>query len=441
MVVRSQPMLVERPNQRPADSFLWKVGCALAFLPAIAPAGCKSGPPPAPPGPAESLVFHGDKLEQVSYTKADSESRKLLAGAHELFRQKQYNEAEKLFTKIADNKHNGEQVAEEARFYAAEALYRQKKYPKAADTYNQLLTDFPSGAHREPAMKRMFDIANYWLDDTREEMRREREARDGKKLSFEWPTVVHFEETKPFVDERGRAVEKLEQVVYNDLQGPLADEALFLAGSVKFYERDYREADHYFSQLVQFHPNSKFAPKATELAIVAKRMSTGGPDYDARKAAESRNLIFKAQDQYPELAATKSDFLSRQLASVTMLQAQKDFEVAEFYRRTDHPGAAYFYYDIVRRRYPATPYAPKATQHMQELAVEQDKKRAAEKVKPVVAQAELPAKPAPTTTPRAPLGTQRLPPQPEVAPPPRPFPTPTTMPSLQQPTGQTGGGS
>lgn len=429
MVVRSQSMLDGR-FRRPA-SLLRRFGCALAITAGVAPAGCKSGPPPAPPAPAESLVLHSDSIEPVRYSKLDAEARKQLAGAHELFRQQDYEKAEKIFKNIADNKHNSEQLAEEARFYQAECMYRQKKYPGAADLYAKLLIDFPSGAHREPSMKRMFDIANYWLDDTREDMRREREAREGKKVPFEWPTVMHFEDTKPLVDERGRAVEKLEQVVYNDPQGPLADEALFLAGSVKFYEKNYREADEYFSQLVQFHPNSRYAPKATELAIVAKYMSTGGPDYDGRKAAESRNLIFKAQDQYPELAAKKSDFLARQLASVTLVQAEKDFSIAEFYKRTGHPGAAYFYYDIVRRRYPATPLAPKATAALHELEEEQDKKRAKDKVKLVSAPAN------PQTPPPPPKPALSPPPnQPEMAPPPRPFPTPTNnVPPLQPPSG------
>ena len=40
---------------------------------------------------------------------------------------------------------------------------------------------------------------------------------------------------------------------------------------------------------------------------------------------------------------------------------------AEFYRRTGHPGSAYFYYEIVRRRYPNTPYADEAIKQMQNL--------------------------------------------------------------------------
>ena len=94
---------------------------------------------------------------------------------HELYRLGDYDNAEKLFHDIADNKHNSPQVAEEARYYEAECLRRRDTYPKAGDVYHQLLTDFPSGMHRDQAIEREFEIANVWLDDTRQEMQAYRE--------------------------------------------------------------------------------------------------------------------------------------------------------------------------------------------------------------------------------------------------------------------------
>jgi hypothetical protein len=40
--------------------------------------------------------------------------------------------------------------------------------------------------------------------------------------------------------------------------------------------------------------------------------------------------------------------------------AEKDFQIAEFYRRTGHHGSAHFYYELVTRRYPDSPFAEKA---------------------------------------------------------------------------------
>jgi outer membrane protein assembly factor BamD (BamD/ComL family) len=219
-----------------------------------------------------------------------------------------------------------------------------------------------------------------------------------------WPAVFHFEKEKPFLDEEGRALEKLEQVRINDASATLADKALFLAGGVKFYREDYRAADLYYSELVDNYPNSSFAPQAVELAIISKHMSTGGSDYDGRKVAEARQLVDTALRNYPELAAQKSAFLQRQLVGITLQQAEKDYKIAEFYRRTGHPCSAYFYYEIVRRRYPGTRFFDLATERMHELRDELEKSQGQDLPVPPPERVEsapvaVPASPGPELAP------------------------------------------
>src|SRR5262249_33050102 len=155
--------------------------------------------------------------------------------------------------------------------------------------------------------------------------------------------------------------------------GPLADKALFLCGSVKFFNEDYREADHFFTQIYERHPNSPLAAQAVELAIISKHMSTGGSDYDGRKVAEARQLVHAALDSYPELANKKRDYLMRQLAGISAQQAEKEYKIGEFYRWTGHAPSAVFYYELVRRRYPGTEAARMAEQRIAELRPEAEK--------------------------------------------------------------------
>src|SRR5260370_28708121 len=230
-------------------------------------------PPPPPPPPGGGLALRGEKLGADPVGKSGKAAAEL-AGAEDLYRKSDYVTAEKIFRGIADNTKNSPQVAEEARFYEAECLRRQKKYPKAADVYNKMLIDFPSGAYREQGVQHMFEIANYWLENTRKEMEEVQEVQDHKRWVV-WPEWFHpVDPTKPFFDEEGRAIEKLEQVRYNDMMGPLADKALFLTGSIKFYHKDYKDAEHSFSQLVEFHPNSPFASQPAKLPTISKKFST-----------------------------------------------------------------------------------------------------------------------------------------------------------------------
>src|SRR5439155_9032255 len=178
---------------------------------------------------------------------------------------------------------------------------------------------------------------------------------------------VHWSKDKPFMDAEGHAIQCLEDVRLNDIGGPIGEKALFYIATIKFFHEDYKDADYYYSQLYEHYPNSALAPKAIKQAIICKQLSTGGSCYDCRAVEESRKLIDVAMRAYPQLVQKDQDWISRQLVSVNLQQADRDFNIAEFYRRTGHPGSAYFYYELVVRRYPNTEYADKAAARKNEM--------------------------------------------------------------------------
>jgi TolA-binding protein len=370
----------------------WRLVLSLSF--GLAAGGCttdqlnpfhKDDPPPTATT-QQSVVLRPDGLAAAPASLADSDPD--LQAAKEVFRAGQYAKAEPLFHTIAESGKSDAwyhlvwhdtkperniAVAEEARFFEAECLRMQGHYPKAADTYIRLLNDFGSGLHREQAVEHLFNIANYWLEDTRKEMEESKEKAAGKRW-FVAPHFVNFDRSKPLLDEEGRAVEALEHVRYSDIRGPHADQALFMIGTVKFFNEDYREADYQFTQIVENHKTSPLYSRAAEMAVISKNLATGGSDYDGRKCAEAREMVpialasyQKIEQQDPKLAQEREEFLRRQLAGITMQQAEKDFKMAEFYQRTKRPESAFFLFEVVRRRYPGTKYADLATERMHEI--------------------------------------------------------------------------
>jgi outer membrane protein assembly factor BamD (BamD/ComL family) len=376
-------MVVSTPSIT-ACGWTWRGGriwLALAWLAAlISLPGCTTGgsiipqnwelwhkpdPPATTTVPEESLVMRDGAPPvaepAVTVLGGDFEGAKLL------FKEKDYVKAAPIFCAIADHAKNPYKVLEEARWFEAECYYEQAKYPDASSRYIQLVNSFPSGAHGELARKRLFDIANYWLDETRAQMEAAREKREGKRWMV-WPLQpVHFEDSKPLLDIEGHAIRLLETVYMTNPRSPLAEKALFFLGSVKFYREDWKDADHYFYQLVLNCPNSVHAAKAMQLSILCKEIAQGGPDYDGRRLQEARDLVKKAQATYPELARDSDQFLAKQMVQISAVQAEKDYEAAKYWDRTGHPGSAYFCYDIVKRRYPGTDYADKAEKRMAEL--------------------------------------------------------------------------
>jgi outer membrane protein assembly factor BamD (BamD/ComL family) len=293
-----------------------------------------------------------------------------LAAAHELFRKQDYGAAARAFERIADNKENSAAVAEEALFYQAECERLRDRLVAAEPIYKKILHDFPSGAYKQQACQRLYDIAVFWLKDTDEELGQYAEKLEGKR-SFVMPASlrINLDKRKPTFDAEGRAIQALEVVHYSDMTGPLADKALFLAGFVKFYREDYKEADHYFTALLQFHKDSELAPRAIEMAIRAKTLASGGAEYDGRRVAEARQLIDTALSAYPVLAQTEEGRrkMTEHLYEVTAVQAEKELRRAEFYERTNHPGSAYFVYQRIKQRYPQTKFEQIADERLARL--------------------------------------------------------------------------
>lgn len=322
-----------------------------------------------------SLGCHGSSLFKRDKTVPHGTAETFkgaadMAAAEELYLQEQWSKAESLFEKVADDTSNPPLHAEKARFFEAECLRLQGDYVDAMSTFNRLLIDFQYGVYREQAVGRMYEIANYWLDDTRTQLEAEQEVADGKRWFVPF-NYIHFEKSKPTFDQEGHALKMLETVYFNDPTGPYADKALFAAGYVQFRRGNFREADQLLSQLIENSDRggrkSEYRDRAYELAILAKNNSAGGPHYDGRKASESLKLINQARMTSPELATQRGDFLDNQMKMVRYMQAEKDYDIAEFYRRTGHPASAWFYYELVRRRYSGSEFSEKAVARMKEI--------------------------------------------------------------------------
>jgi outer membrane protein assembly factor BamD (BamD/ComL family) len=394
-------------------------------------------PPTPPPPPVESFILRTGGLEPEKAPEAKSVQAKL-AGARELYRQKDYANAERLYHHLGHNEKNPVPVIQESLYYEAECLRQQGRYPKAGDVYADLLKKFVTNPYRDQAIQHMFDISMFWLQDTWEEMHEAKEQKDGDRWIV-WPRFVTWDKQKPLVDREGRAIQLLEDVQAFDSKGPLADKALLVCGYVKLYHEDYREADHCFTRIHEDYPNSQYAPHAVELAIFSKMMSTGGPDYDGRKVAEARKLVDDALRARQIDDAKKQQYMEL-LGDINAQQAEKEFRMAEFWRRTGHPGSAYFYYELVRRRYPNTDAATLATQRMQQIYAKLQREQGdlGPPPQPLPRQPELlpqPRKliaqpeniPPPQTVPgpgpgQGPVPGTTPPDQPEAAPPPRVLP-------------------
>ncbi|MCI0681124.1 MAG: outer membrane protein assembly factor BamD [Gemmataceae bacterium] len=406
-------------------------------------------PAATPAARRDSFVMRGLGLEREAV--ADGVLEQELAAAKRLLQAKDYRNAETAFHRVAAAKKAPLNLIDEALYYEAECQRLQNNYRAAEGTFRKYVKEFRvNGQYVEQANRRLFDIANYWLDNTRREMQAYEEQREGKRWFTMPSSFIHFSKDKPLFDMEGHALQLLEEVGLNDIRGSIrtvdggpsiGEQALFYLATVKFYREDYRDADYYYSQVYENHPNSPLAPKAIKQAIICKQVMNGGAAYDTRPVEESRKLIDRYQSAYPEWTKDR-DWLARQLGSIHLQQADRDYKIAEFYRRTGHPGSAYFYYELVRRRYPNTDAAKKSEERMHDLRglAEKGQNFTAAQREPVTEQTPNaftpPAPPQPPERPPPPLQNPRRlapPPAPQQFNPPTELPPPTLAPAAPAP--------
>jgi outer membrane protein assembly factor BamD (BamD/ComL family) len=329
--------------------------------------------------------------------------RQELDTAKRLAQEKKYAEAERLYHKLqlpgqdkawisslnplnpgpdaATRKKYPRTVYEEALFGEAECQRLQKNYRDAVDSYTKLLIEFQNSQYQTKACQGLFEIADHWLMPTRRQMDEYHEQLEGKRWMVTPALYIHFNKEMPLLDAEGHATAILNTVRLHDINGPMGEEALFMLGTINFFRNEYKEADFYFSQLFQHYPNSDKAARSVKQSIICKQLQTGGTMYDLRPVEESKKLLMTMQGPYPELARDEK-WVGDQLKMMNLQQADRDFKIAEFYQRTGHPGSAYFYYELVCRRYPGTKYETQAKQAKIDLRGKADREATSQDAPP-----------------------------------------------------------
>lgn len=239
-----------------------------------------------------------------------------------------------------------------------------------AGLLRRLLRRFPATRYRARALKELYQIADYWLDPVREEMRAARKAREEDrpfKPSTPRERRGRFDPAWPDFDSETEGVLLLQEVLRLDPDGPLTERALFLIGAVAFFREDYPRADTTFSRLVKVRPHGAYFFQALEIAIVSKSLSYDENRPNRRKLVETLLFIRNALRDYPELAQRKERYLSHQLLSTVFRLAEYDFKLVERIDKLGLRWASWWGYEVVRRAYWHTPYAQLATERQQKL--------------------------------------------------------------------------
>jgi outer membrane assembly lipoprotein YfiO len=151
-------------------------------------------------------------------------------------------------------------------------------------------------------------------------------------------------------------------MVEHNPYGPRSDEAQFRIAQYYFGKRNYREASDAYALTAAQYKDSRFYEEALFMRARAMYLSNEGPRRDPLPYVEARAGLKEYLRQFPqgEHVAESSELLVK----IADVLAEKQFLIAEYYRRQKRLRAAQRYYRHVLRHYPESSWAEKAKQYL-----------------------------------------------------------------------------
>lgn len=278
----------------------------------------------------------------------------------------------------------GDPIEEDALFMVAESQFAQKKYSWAQDSYGSLLEKYPSTRHLDSITRRLFFVAQYWLDvptvpaETNDVQLVDHQTDGTEAPSIEvrtgpatWPVVPNIaDRTRPVFDTHGRALQALESIWRHDAAGPLADDSLMLQATYYQQKGDYVEAARLYALVREQYPDSQHFQDAFLLGSHVTLASYTGPEYDGTTLHQARDLKRTARQMFVNLTDEQKQRLDSELARIQEAEVERLWEKVEFYRWKSQPASVALYCNQIINNHPDSSYADRAREMLQSQQVQ-----------------------------------------------------------------------
>lgn len=264
--------------------------------------------------------------------------------AEQLRAQGKLARAAKLFGKVADDYPLAD-VAAQARFNQAQLLDELGEPLKAFDAYQKTISRYRSTKLYAVAMRRQEEVAHATA------------AGEIRNSFLGMRTKV----------DKDKIVAMLEKVRANAPQAASAPRAQFAIAELQQSRGEAPEAIAAYQKVVTDYPSSREAPEAQYRigAILVKQAENGNQDRANLNRAREAYLDYLAR--YP--SHTHAAQAREAVAKLGNQSVQRNFEIAEFYRKGGEKDSAIFYYQQVLRQQSAGPLRDQASRRLQELGV------------------------------------------------------------------------
>lgn len=232
----------------------------------------------------------------------------------------------------------------EALIARAEALIGLKNYDKAHDVLQAYLGEFGGMTLTAEALRLEFIIAEAYLSGVKRRV----------WLIFR-------------LSGEDMAYQILDEISSDFPDSPLAELAVKTKADHLFKVGEHALAELEYARVLKDYPRSRYQQFSLGRSAESALASFAGVEYDEAALVEAEERYNDYRLRYRQQADREGVGLI--LDSIHEMRGEKDFLIGQYYERTDHPGSAVFYYQGVRKGYPETIAAAKATSRLELLGV------------------------------------------------------------------------
>jgi outer membrane protein assembly factor BamD len=233
--------------------------------------------------------------------------------------------------------------AADAQFYVGECLEKTEKLYDAYLAYQKVIDKYPFNNKMENILERQLKIADIIAE---QEM---------KVLGLAVPQYYH-------------AITIYRKIIENYPYGKLAPISQYKIGLVLKTAGSFDEAKSEFEKVVSSYPESEWAEAAKFQMAQTASLASLGSDYDQQLTQEAKERYKEFVTKHPEAALSKEAY--GEISGLADKEAEKDFNIGQFYEKQESFKSAVVYYEDVVKNYPRSAWAQKSTERIQALEKE-----------------------------------------------------------------------
>ena len=264
--------------------------------------------------------------------------------ALDAYQQNRYDDAERILTGWLKYYHD-RRDCQSAYFLLGETYRAKSDYDKAFTAFEDLLNKYSGTDLFDAALGRETEMAQDYLA-----------GKKHKVMGLFWATA------------EDEACTMLEKIFQRDPRGVRGKKALLTLADYHFRTGHFGEAEDEYQRLASHYPRDPEVAQYKLLAAQSALARFHSTRNDSRPLSEAEQRFRQLRDDNPNLA--RKEQVDQVLQGIAERKAEKDYQTAEFFKKTHKDKGAVFYYRAIIKDYPQTVWAQRAHERLAAMGVD-----------------------------------------------------------------------